>query len=242
MGFFDFLKPKKKAKEEEIDENAFLLAYLKFQLEELGHTVEFSTEYAAILVNSEIEIATAIMPGDFHPLMLPVMIITIHPTYFPEGIVTYLTGLGDSIEAKTATVGEEYINDIFGTIAESVQDTHETTHTFDTSVNGENVRMQIFASDNVYQGNWDESSKKKSLLSALEEGLKIAPLDQKINSLKVYLSKQENGQFSVECTLNNEQWETGFDLLKKYAATWGKDGGFRGQKQFIMFRRCDEFD
>lgn len=237
MGFFDFLKPKKKSTEATIDANAFLLAYLKSQLEELGHTVEFSTEYAAIHVNSEIEIATAIMPGDFHPLMLPVMMITIHPTYFPEGIVTYVTGLGDSVETKTAAVGDEYLHDIFETIMESLQDTDKTTPMLDVSVNGENVHMQLFASDNIFQGNWDESSQKESLLTILGEGLKTAPLDQKINFLKVYIGTQEKGKFAFECTLNNEQWDTGIDLLKKYAATWKKDEEFRGQKQFIMLKR-----
>lgn len=235
MGFFDFLKPKKKTiTEEEVNPNAYLLAYLRTKLNELGHATEFSTKHAAIIVNSELEIATAPMPGDFHPLMFPVIVITIHKEYFPTGIVLYMTGLGDSVETKVASVADEYIHDIFSVIFESVDESKEGSKII---IDEQEAPFEIFESENVFQGTWSDTSSQKSLLTVVKDELNNAPLDQELNSLKMYIGLQENGELSFECSLNNKQWDKGLELMEKYVLTWKNDSQFKGQKQFVMLKR-----
>ncbi|WP_430410933.1 DUF6348 family protein [Kordia sp.] len=243
MGFFDFLKPKKKKQEEEeIDMNTFLLQALKKYLETLGHTTEFSTKYAAIEVDSEFEIATAIMPGDFHPLMLPALIITIHPTYFPNGIVTNLTGIGDSPPEKVSSLIDDYITNIFNTFKESFKETHDEALDFSTLRDGKEILWHPNMSENAFQGTWEETKRDTSLFDLIKNNLKNAPLDHKFNALKLYIGRQPTGEISIECSLNSEQWEEGFLVLEAYAKSWKDIGEFKGQKQFIMLRSCDKFD
>jgi hypothetical protein len=235
MGFFDFLKPKKKAKQEEINVNAFLLTHLKTQLEALGHSVAFSSKYAALEVNDEIEIATAPMPGDYHPMMLPMMVITIHPTHFPDGIVTYLTGLGDSVETKVAMLTEEYIHDFFETLTKTLTTDVVPNYSFHAKAED----WEVYTSKSVCQGEWIEAPKEDTLFDLLKEGLKSAPLSQEMNSLKIYVSKQNSAQLAIECTLNNEQWDDGMEFLKNYAGTWEREVEFKALKQFMIIKRKD---
>ena len=211
-------------------------------METLGHTAEFSTKYAALVVNSEIEIATAILPGNFHPLMLPALTITIHPTFFPDGIEASLVGFGDTTETKVATVVDNYITDIFTPFIESFKDTHNEASDFISTISGKEVLWHPKMSENSFQGTWKETLDDTNLFDILKNSLKTAPLDKKINSLKLYIGRQPDGELSMECSLNNEPWNKGLSLLEKYANTWKDKGEFKGQKQFIMLRRCDKFD
>ena len=39
---------------------------------------------------------------------------------------------------------------------------------------------------------------------------------KKLSRLKVYISKNGNGEVNGECFLNNEHWPAGFTLLENY--------------------------
>lgn len=240
MGIFDFLKPKKK--EEQIDINSYLLHELKKRIEEKGNTVEFSSQYAAIIVNSEIKIATAIMPGDFHPSILPLLVITINKDYFPDGIESTLMGLGNTVEQKVESAIENYMSTIFYPILDSFSDSHSEEFDFRSNSTGREILWHPKMSENSFQGKWTETSNEINLYSIVESQLKNKLSDKKLNWLKLYIARQPDGMFSGECLLNNEVWEDGYYLLKNYAKMWRDQGEFLGHKQFIMFRRCDSFD
>lgn len=239
MGIFDFLKSKKK---EPIDINSYLLQELKKRIEEKGNTVEFSTQYAAIIVGSEIEIATAILPGDFHPSLLPVLMITIHKDYFPNGIESSLVGLGNTGQEKVTSAVENYLSNIFYPVLDSFNDEHIKEIDFTSNSTGREILWHPKMSDNSFQGNWKETSKQKNLYSIVENQLRDQLSDKKLNWLKLYISRQPDGTLSGECLLNNEVWKDGYYLLENYAKTWQDKGEFLGHKQFIMFRRCDAYD
>lgn len=238
MGIFDFLKPKKK----ELDVNTYLLQRLKQRIEEKGNLVEFSTQYAAILINSEIEIATAVMKGDFHPFILPLLTITINKDYFPKGIESSLMGLGTTIEEKVESAIDNYIENIFTTIADSFNDIHIDEYDFKSIINNREILWHPKMSKSLIQGKWNETNNQINLYSVIEERVKKELKDYKFNWLKLYISRQPNGEISGECLLNNELWEEGYYLLEEYAKKWKDAGEFLGQKQFIMFRRCDAYD
>ena len=219
-----------------------MLQKLKDRIEKSGNTVEFSTQYAAIIINSEIEIATAILPGDFHPSILPLLIITINKDYFPKGIEASLVGLGTTIEQKVDFVINNYITNIFSTIIDSFKDTHIEGLDFKSVINDREILWHPKMSDNSFQGKWNETNDQINLYSILEEDIKTKLSDNKLNWLKLYISRQPNGEISGECLLNNEVWEEGYYLLEEYAKTWKDNGEFLGHKQFIMFRRCDAYD
>ena len=240
MGIFDFLKPKKK--EEQINLNAYLLQKLKERIEKSGNTVEFSTQYAAILVNSEIEIATAILPGNYHPSILPLLMITIHKDHFPKGIETSIIGLGTSIEQKVEFAIDTYISNIFLTILESFKDTHIEEFDFTSTIHDREILWHPKMSDNSFQGTWSETNDQTNLYTIIEDKIKTKLSDTKLNWLKLYISRQANGAISGECLLNNEVWEEGYYLLEEYAKSWKDNGEFLGHKQFVMFRRCDACD
>ena len=240
MGLFSFFKSKKK--DDDIDPNLFVLTLLKLKLEQQGHTVEISDQYAAIIVNDQLEIATAILPGDFHPAMLPLLVFTINKDYFPKGIEASLVGIGTSIEQKAETVTESYLNDIFKPIMDSFSNSHNETLDFKSSHTGREILWHPKMSDNTFQGKWQETKDDTSLYNVLEKDVQAELVDQKLNWLKLYISRQPDGSISGECLLNNEIWEKGYYLLEDYAKTWKDQGEFMGQKQFIMFRRCDSFD
>ena len=240
MGILDFLRPKKK--EREIDLNSYLQLKLKERIEDKGRTVEFSTEYAALIVNSEIEIATAIMPGDFHSSILPLLTITIHKDYFPEGIESSLMGVGRTVEEKVESAIDNYISTTYSTIIESFNDTHSEEFDFTSIFNNREVLWHPEMSDNSFQGNWNETDDQTNLYSIIKNEVKNKLSDNKFNWLKLYISRQPNGEISGECLLNNVVWEKGYYLLEAYAKTWKDYDKFLGQKQFIMFRRCDLYD
>lgn len=240
MGIFDFLKPKKK--EDQVDINTYLLHKLKERIEEKGNTVEFSTQYAAIIVNSDIEIATALIPGDFHQSLLPLLTITINKDYFPNGIESSLVGLGNTNEQKVNSAIENYMSNIFYPIVDSFTDSHVEEFDFKSNSTGREILWHPKMSDNSFQGKWEETSNEVNLYSIIENKIKDKLLDKKLNWLKLYISRQPDGKISGECLLNNEVWEEGYYLLENYAKTWKDKGEFLGHKQFIMFRRCDSFD
>ncbi|MEP5341173.1 MAG: DUF6348 family protein [Algibacter sp.] len=240
MGIFDFLKPKKK--EEQIDINSYLLHELKERIEEKGNTVEFSTQDTAIIVNSEIEIATAIMNGNFHPSLLPLLVRTINKEYFPDGIESSLVGLGNTDEQKIKSAVENYMSSIFYPIVDSFTDSHLEEFDFKSNSTGREILWHPKMSENSFQGKWSDTNNETNLYSIVENKLKEKLYDKKLNWLKLYISRQPDGIISGECLLNNEVWEDGYYFLEDYAKTWKDKGEFLGHKQFIMFRRCDSFD
>lgn len=92
------------------------------------------------------------------------------------------------------------------------------------------------------QGKWDTQPNNEPFFEILKDKIKSKLRIQKLNWLKLYISRQVDGSIIGECNFNNEPWDEGLIEITKYAASWKKTGEFQGLKQFVMFRRCDAHD
>jgi hypothetical protein len=237
MGLFDFLKPKP-SEEPSVTPNQYVILELQKRLRDMGYKAELSTKYIALIVNDQLEIATAIIENpDYHPSIFHLLAIAIHPTYFPNGIEENVVGIGNQLSDKTASVLDNYIGTTFSAIIDCFSDVHNPALDF-TDHTG--VLWHPKSGDTGYQGKWEHRGADPFEL--VKETLKNKLPDQKINWLKLYTARQADGSMTAECLLNNEVWDEGRELLMQYARTWPQKGEFLGQKQFIMIRRCDAHD
>ncbi|RKT01423.1 DUF6348 family protein [Chryseobacterium defluvii] len=243
MGFFDFLKKKqntenksktKESAQPQSDPNVLLLDTLKNRLIDKGYEVEWHSKYLALIINSELEIATVILDRpDYHPLLMHLMIITIHPTYFPDGIAENIVGIGNTVEEKIDSVLNNYLNTTFEPIIDSFSDTHDPELDFEYH----HTLWHPKLGNTVLQGDWEGPPKNEFLFELLKDKISQKLKNSKLNWLKIYIS-DSNGTITGECLFNNEPWEEGLALLSDYIQSLNNKKDFIGLKQFIMFRKC----
>lgn len=247
MGFFDFLKNKKSPEstndlgtQQPTDSNALLLLRLEEKIITAGYTVTKHPQYASLIIENEIEIATFIIENpDYHPSLMHLMIVTIHRTYFPSGIEENIVGVGQTIDEKIESVLNNYIYTTFTPIIESFTEFHHPELDFQS----DDVLWHPNLGNVMIQGNSDIQIEKNQLFLLLKDELKKkCSADKKFHWLKIYISKQANKESMGECLLDNEPWEAGIDILYDFAETWNYQTNFVGVKQFIMIKKCDLYD
>jgi len=250
MGVFDFFKKKTSDQKqidsqqpEPIDDNSYLLDILKNRLIELGYQIDRHPQYLALIVNSEIEIATAIIDNpNNHPSILHLMILTIHPKYFPNGIEENIVGIGTNIKDKVNSVIDNYINTTFLPIIDSFSDSHHPELDFSIIIDNKEVLWHPKLGNLTLQGQWIDQPQNEPFFEIIKDKLKNKLTSNKLNWLKLYISKRADGTIIGECLFNNEPWEEGLADITEYARSWKMKGDFQGLKQFIMFRKCDACD
>lgn len=228
---------------EAIDNNSYLLDTLKNRLIELGYQVNRHPQYLALIVNSEIEIATFIIDNpNNHPNILHLMILTIQPKFFPNGIEENIVGIGMNIKDKVNSVIDNYINTTFLPIIDSFSDSHNPNLDLSIIMNGKEVLWHPKLGNLTLQGQWNDQPQNEPLFEIIKGKLKNKLTQNKLNWLKLYISKQADGTIIGECLFNNESWEEGLADITEYAKSWKLKSDFQGMKQFIMFRKCDVYD
>ncbi len=250
MEFFNFFRKKTIVRErseqeasEPIDENLYLLEALKDRLTSLGYQVERHPQYLGLIANSELEIATLIINNpENHVSILHLRILTIHAKYFSDGIDENIVGFGTTIQDKVNSVLNNYINTTFLPIIDSFSDSHNPVLDFTTIRSNKEVLWHPKLGSLNLQGQWKEHPQGEPFFEILKDKIKEKITSNKINWLKIYISKRSDGTIIGECKFNNEPWEDGLTEVIKYAESWNVNGDFYGLKQFIMFRRCDAFD
>ncbi|HRH48141.1 MAG TPA: DUF6348 family protein [Panacibacter sp.] len=250
MGLFDFFQ-KKFSKSNEgnrqegtpIDNNSYLLEVLRNRLSQLGYQIDRHPQYLALVVNSEIEIATVIIenPND-HPSILHLMVLTIQPKYFPNGIKENIVGIGTTIQDKINSVLDNYINTTFLPIIDSFSDSHNSDLDFSTMINNKEVLWHPKLGNLTLQGRWNEQPQNEPFFEVVKDKLKNKLTSNKFNWLKLYIFKQADGTIIGECLFNNEHWGEGLTEITEYAKSWKMNSNFQGLKQFMMFRKCDAYD
>lgn len=243
MGLFDSFrkKPTPPPAPEPVDANHYLLEELQRRLVDLGHPAEKSPQYLSLTVDGELELATAILeePGA-HPSLLHLMVLAIHPVYFPNGIEEHLAGIGTTLAARVESALDNYLTLVLPAILDSFSDTHHPTLDYEDDAG---VLWHPKPGAIGLQGKWPtQQPEGEPIFDLLEPPLQARRLPQKLNWVKVYIARQADGSISGECQLNNEPWVEGYALLEQYTASWPPTSDFQAQKQFIMLRRCDLYD
>ena len=246
MGIFNFFKKKQTDKNisSVVNENSYLIDGLKNKLIDLGFEIKKNEEYLSLTINSELEITGVVIDNpNTHPSLIQLMILLIHPEYFPKGIVDNVAGIGSTIQEKIDSALENYLNTTFNTIMESFRENHIPEMDFTIKINDNNVLWHPNFGELVFQGDWKEFPDGEPLYEILKEKIKSKITNQKFNWLKLYISKNSNNEIIGECIFNNEPWEEGLKIITNYAENWNQNiDYFLAQKQFIVFKRCDAFD
>ncbi|SEO73146.1 hypothetical protein SAMN05192574_111162 [Mucilaginibacter gossypiicola] len=256
MGLFDLFKRKQTEqiqpiaqlqKEEPVtkysDYNDYLIEGLKDRLIEMGHEVERHPQHLTLILNSGLEISTSIIDvPDAHPFLIQLNILTRHPIYLEQGIYECLAGIGETMDKRITSALDNYVNFVFSAIIGGFTDTHEPETDMLVITNEREILWHPKIGDLMVQGQWGEMPDGIYLFEILRDKIKSVLIDNKFNSLKIYISKRADGTIIGECVFNNRQWNDGLDEVTKHAESWIVKGDFMALKQFIMFRRCDAYD
>ncbi len=253
MGLFDIFKQKKSPQKYEYkphtgetinqvsdaDQIARFLSLLKTRLESEGHQAKPSANYASIILNDELEIAAGLLPGNYHPNLMPMALMTMHEDHFPEGIETSAIGLGTDIDSKCKMAIDNYVNSTLPAILDSMTDIHIEELDFESQMGDSKILWHPKLGMAGFQGDWTEVQGRRELYKLVQGELSKIMEDRKINWLYMYAAKQKDGSTSIECNVNNQRWQKGEELLFEYTQTWKKQKDFLGQKQFVVIRKCD---
>lgn len=245
MGLFDFFKKKPDAAKEPaaptnpIDPNVYLLEMLKARITDKGYRVAKHPQYQSLIVNEAVEIATVIIDNpNNHPLLMHLMILTIHADYFPNGIEEHVAGLGETLEQKVVSVIDNYIDSTFTTIMESLSDKHyDNLDLTITTAEGTTV-WHTYLGTAILQGHWTSQPGYETMYDLIREKVKDKLTETPFNWLKLYISKSDEGNIIGECAWNNEPWPEGLAALQQYAQTWEVSGAFYSLKQFVVIKKC----
>ncbi|WP_121809261.1 DUF6348 family protein [Mucilaginibacter kameinonensis] len=256
MGLFDLFKKKptepiqltaqtqqEKPAMQQSEYNGYLTEALESRLLNMGYQIERHPQYLALIVDSEIEIAAAIVdiPGA-HPFIMQVNVLKIHPVYFPKGIYECLVGFGETIDKRINSALDNYLDSTFSPIMAGFSDTHDPDVDLLITTNNREVLWHPKLGDLMVQGQWEEMPDGKCLFEILREKIKPLLTNNKFNWLKIYISKNADGAIIGECVFNNQLWNDALDDITQLAEAWIMKGEFKALKQFIMFRRCDAYD
>ncbi|WP_183565958.1 DUF6348 family protein [Mucilaginibacter sp. SP1R1] len=251
MGLLDFFKkkttnihqPEQQTNTPPLNKNWRVLNVFEARLSEMGYSVKRHTQYLTLIVDDELEISFMIVenPGN-HPSLMHLTVSASHPKYFQKGVIENVVGTGYSLENQANSALNNYINSTFLTIIESFSDRHNPNLDFTTTVNGKVVLWHPKLGSLCTQGQWNENPPDELFFDLLKDKIPDQLTSNKINWLKIYISKRANGEIIGECLFNNDPWEAASNEIFNYAKTWEMRGEFHGLKQFIMFRRCDASD
>jgi hypothetical protein len=251
MALFDFFKKKttvisKPGEQNEmppVNKNWLVFTALETRLREMGYTIKRHTQYLALIVSDELEVSVMVVENpENHPRIMQLMVSAAHPQYFPNGIIEHIAGLGNTVEDQIRSTLNNYIHSTFMTIIDGFSDRHNPDLDFITIVNEKEILWHPKLGALNAQGQWDEYPEGEPLYDLLKNEIPNRLTTNKINWLKIYISKNANAELIGECLFNNAPWEAALDKIFNYAKTWEMPGEFKALKQFIVFRRCDKYD
>ncbi|WP_310587011.1 DUF6348 family protein [Emticicia sp. TH156] len=163
-----------------------------------------------------------------HPNVMQLMILTIHHAYFPDGIEENIVGVGTNIKDKVSSVLDNYINTTFLPIIASLSNRHNPEFNFSVIADeGKEVLWHTTLGNVRLQGEWIDQNQNESFFEIVKDKIKNRLSSDKINWLKVYVSKRADGTIIGECLLNNIPWEEVWADLKKYAESWEMKSDFK---------------
>lgn len=162
--------------------------------------------------------------------------------FFQNSIEERLLGIGKNNTTALQYGIQSFLSGQFPVIIDGIDLKHSPEMDFDVIVGNEKTHWHPLVGNIQLQG---ELSKRQDSAVYEKTYSYIKPLltsklkesNNDFHWLRYYISKMQNGEIVGDCYYDNEPYEEGLEVLKKFALTWGIKE-FAGQKQFILLRHC----
>lgn len=138
-----------------------------------------------------------------------------HPVYFPDSIVECLAGYGTDEISAVCNGACIYVDGILATVIEALQGRHDPA--LDLTLSEDNIWHPIIGDMQVQGARADltEELNHKHLFELLKPSLLTRLESKPFHWLKVYASRQTDGEFIGDCLFDNQPWEEGLQILKE---------------------------
>jgi hypothetical protein len=204
---------------------------------------DFSTEVAngqLLLDSRQLSLESNVFERTEHPnaVVYGLRLRLTHQRFFPSGIVDCLAGIGSTDAEAIESGARNYVGSVFSVVVEALLGGYEPLLDFRTS---DSALWHTMLGPLHVQGMWAKHSDELDgnlFFELLKPHLLPRFALQPFHWLKLYISRQPDGEFFGDCLFDNTPWPEGLAILQDAAAQWPEKGVFAGQKQFIMFRNC----
>lgn len=210
---------------------------ISLQFTDLG--IEISNGWL-LFGNGELALEGSVFEKTVHPnvTVYGLRLCLTHRRFFPTGIIDCLAGIG-STDAEAVEAGaRNYVGSVFSVVIEALSGGYEPSLDFKTE---DGALWHTMLGPLHVQGMWAKHSDELDgthFLDILKPLLLPRFELQPFHWLKLYVSRQPNGEFIGDCFFDNNPWAEGLAVIQGMAAQWPEKGVFAGQKQLIMFRNC----
>lgn len=225
-----------------LDLDQFFGQQLRARIQTQFSTLSLAEEPTQLVLTAlALTISWKVLGQTHHPnaFTCTLAVRVVHPTYFPQGLDEYLAGIGSNEVDALTSGAQTYVEGVLVTILDSMAGQHDPALDL-VSATGQPVWHPLLGLLQV-QGAWSDHTQElraEDWWQLLQPALLPHLSPQPFHWVKVYASRQPNGNFIGECKLDNEVWEEGLALLHEQALAWPYPGRFAGQKQFILLRQC----
>lgn len=269
MGFIDKLFGSKKGREEEkkvlkteeqkpeeqnleeqksevkiTDENELVLEILKQKLLVLKLQTDSNKEMAVISASGT-SIRALIISKNQHENGIAVH-INFHIAnneLGEEGIYESLAGIGkgNDVEEAIGNCIDAFINTVFKTVYESLQNNYTLNLDIETTSKGVVRQWDVNVGSLQSQGFTGlEETDNNEIFNLLKDEIKKVIKYNKFYWIKVFLSKQLNGKLMFQCLLNNKPFYEAERILEEHVKGWTKTNSYMAQMQYIVIRQTDK--
>lgn len=166
-------------------------------------------------------------------------VVLYHPRYFPTGLADNFVGFGTDEVDTSANGARVYVEGVLPTVLEALEGCYDPG--LDLYMIDGGTHWHTITGPLQLQGAWTPRRHElpfaywvRQLQPLLPEHLQ----EQPFHWIKLYASRQADGEFIGECRLDNQPWQAGLQVIERDVASWPADGEFAGIKQFMLFRRC----
>ena len=160
----------------------------------------------------------------------------LNKNYFPDGIGAKFIGFGNTREQKVESICDKYINEILETITKSFSSNKKSKYYKELILNNNNPLWMPIVSENIYEGNWNNSFNKNSLFSIIKPALINNHKYKTFNWIQLSITWDLLGNIRCESSFNDEWWTEGYNLIKSYAESQKIVNEYLIQKQFIVIK------
>ncbi|OPZ92996.1 MAG: hypothetical protein BWY74_01330 [Firmicutes bacterium ADurb.Bin419] len=259
MGFIDKLFGSKKEREEEkevlkteeqkaeakkTDENELVLEILKEKLSDMNLKVESNNEMVLIPENdTSIRTLIAGKTQQENGIVIHINFHISNNELGEEGIYESLAGVGkgNDVEEAIGNCLDAFLNTVFKTVYESLQNKHTPDLDIETNFKGDVRQWNVNVGSLQSQGFADSGDTDNNrIFNLLKDEIKKLLKNKRYYWIKVFLSKQLSGKLMFQCLLNNKPFYEAERILGDYVKDWPENKSYMAQMQYIIIRQSDK--